>query len=153
MAVTGGQPQARETDRILAAHGAGRELRLPLTDARAVRGELRHVMARGTQAVAAWASDALFLALSLTARSGARSDPPTPLVCMPPAVCGRWFTPQAEPLDADGAGDAATVLQGAAGDLVMPSFCAWYGLTPRERAVVGPTAPREYIRGTLGSGV
>ncbi|MER5208885.1 helix-turn-helix transcriptional regulator [Streptomyces sp. NPDC002825] len=96
---------------------------------------VEHVVARSEPAVTAGASDGWFRALSLAAR--ARGDAPGPLICMPPARCGRWFTAQAEPLGEDGAGDVAIILQGATGDTVTPSFCAWYGLTPREREIVG----------------
>ncbi|MFJ5546214.1 helix-turn-helix transcriptional regulator [Streptomyces sp. NPDC093225] len=84
-----------------------------------------------------WVPDAFLVALSLAARSRAHdADAWVPLVCAPPVVCGRWMTLQGQPLDADATGDVALVLQGAAGDLVMPSFCAWYGITPRERATL-----------------
>ncbi|GGS72653.1 helix-turn-helix transcriptional regulator [Streptomyces tanashiensis] len=104
------------------------------------------------QAIPPWVSDLFFAGLSLAARadapkaaapgSGVRgvgthgAESPAPLVCLPPAVCGRWLTCQAEPLDADGTGDVAVVVQGATADLVVPSFCARYGLTARERDVV-----------------
>ncbi|MFE2274902.1 response regulator transcription factor [Streptomyces lavendulae] len=84
-----------------------------------------------------WIPDAFLVALSLAARSRAHdADAWVPVVCVPPVVCGRWMTFQGQPLDADADGDVALVLQGAAGDLVMPSFCAWYGITPRERATL-----------------
>ncbi|MGW8361703.1 LuxR C-terminal-related transcriptional regulator [Streptomyces wedmorensis] len=84
-----------------------------------------------------WVSDLFFAGLSLAARTGGEGGAATaPLVCMPPAVCGRWLTCHAEPLDADGSGDVAVVVQGAVGDLVVPSFCARYGLTARERDVL-----------------
>ncbi|MER6779552.1 MULTISPECIES: helix-turn-helix transcriptional regulator [unclassified Streptomyces] len=84
-----------------------------------------------------WVPDAFLIALSLAARSHARDAGAwLPLVCAPPVVCGRWMTLQGQPLDADATGDVALIVQGAAGDLVMPSFCAWYGVTPRERATL-----------------
>ncbi|WP_024761004.1 helix-turn-helix transcriptional regulator [Streptomyces exfoliatus] len=94
------------------------------------------------QVIPPWVSDLFFVGLSLAARADARgagtrgADSSAPVVCLPPAVCGRWLTCQAEPLDADGTGDVAVVVQGATGDLVVPSFCARYGLTARERDVV-----------------
>ncbi|MFJ3927671.1 helix-turn-helix transcriptional regulator [Streptomyces sp. NPDC090022] len=82
----------------------------------------------------AWVPDAFLVALSLAVRSRARdTDAWFPLVCAPPVVCGRWMTLQGQPLDADASGDVALVVQGAVADLVTPSFCAWYGITPRER--------------------
>lgn len=52
-----------------------------------------------------WVSDLFFAGLSLAARTGGEGGAATaPLVCMPPAVCGRWLTCHAEPLDADGDG-------------------------------------------------
>ncbi|MEU2238596.1 helix-turn-helix transcriptional regulator [Streptomyces sp. NPDC018338] len=105
------------------------------------------------QVIPPWVSDLFFVGLSLAARADARKaaapgseargveaqgvgEASAPIVCLPPAVCGRWLTCQAEPLDADGTGDVAVVVQGATGDLVVPSFCARYGLTARERDVV-----------------
>ncbi|MER5726846.1 helix-turn-helix transcriptional regulator [Streptomyces sp. NPDC002138] len=89
---------------------------------------------RGGRTVPGWLPEPFLVALALAARAHARDpDAWAPLVCAPPAVCGRWMTFQGEALDPDGAGDVALVLQGAVADLVLPSFCAWYGITPRER--------------------
>ncbi|MFI6007040.1 helix-turn-helix transcriptional regulator [Streptomyces sp. NPDC051366] len=98
------------------------------------RDWLDQLSSRSGHAFPAWVPDAFLVVLSLAARSRARdTDAWDPLVCAPPVVCGRWMTFQGQPLDADAAGDVALVLQGATGDLVTPSFCAWYGITPRER--------------------
>ncbi|MEV7419570.1 helix-turn-helix transcriptional regulator [Streptomyces sp. NPDC089919] len=84
-----------------------------------------------------WIPEAFLVALSLAVRVRARDTAAwPPMVCVPPVVCGRWLTFQGQPLDADASGDVALVLQGAAGDLLVPSFCAWYGITPRERATL-----------------
>lgn len=32
--------------------------------------------------------------------------------------------------------DVAVVIQAPSGELVLPSFCSWYGLTPRERDIL-----------------
>ncbi|MFF0434116.1 helix-turn-helix transcriptional regulator [Streptomyces sp. NPDC004327] len=115
------------------------------------RAWVEQAVAGAEPAVPAGVSDAFFHALSLAAR--ARGDTRGPLLCMPPARCGRWFTAQAEPLGEDAAADLAIILQGAAGDTVTPSFCAWYGLTPREREVVAELrggAPVKRIARRLG---
>lgn len=85
----------------------------------------------------AWAPHTSFVSLSLAARAAARrQDASVPLVCVPPAVHGRWITCQGQALDADAAGDVALVIQGATWDLVLPSLAEWYGITARERDVV-----------------
>ncbi|WP_266817751.1 helix-turn-helix transcriptional regulator [Streptomyces sp. NBC_01547] len=84
-----------------------------------------------------WVAEAFFVSLSLVARAEARREGGSiPLVCAPPAATGRWTTCQGHVLDAGGTGDVALVIQGATWDLVLPSLCEWYGITPRERDVV-----------------
>ncbi|GCE02002.1 helix-turn-helix transcriptional regulator [Embleya hyalina] len=90
-----------------------------------------------TRTIPSWTPNTLFVSLSLAARTAARrQDTSIPLICAPPAVCGRWITCQSQALDADATGDVALVIQGATWDLVLPSLCEWYGITPRERDVV-----------------
>lgn len=84
-----------------------------------------------------WVPGAFSVALSLSARTHARRHhPPASLVCIPPVVAGRWIAFQGQALDADGTGDVAIVIQAATGDLVLPSFCKWYGITSREHDVI-----------------
>ncbi|TVL92521.1 helix-turn-helix transcriptional regulator [Streptomyces sp. SAJ15] len=59
---------------------------------------------------------------------------PQPMICVPAALAGRWVALQGQPLS--GAGEVAVVVQAASGDVLLPIFAAWYGLTPRERDVV-----------------
>lgn len=78
-----------------------------------------------------WVAEAFFVSLSLVARAEARREGGSiPLVCAPPAATGRWTTCQGHVLDAGGTGDVALVIQGATWDLVLPSLCEWYGITP-----------------------
>ncbi|MEU6730856.1 helix-turn-helix transcriptional regulator [Nonomuraea wenchangensis] len=89
-----------------------------------------------------WLMPALVTALALDARENARANPGEntgggrPFVCAPPAGFGRWLMIEAQALDAAGEGEVAVVIQSPAGALVLPSFCDWYGLTPRERQVL-----------------
>ncbi|MFJ8388875.1 helix-turn-helix transcriptional regulator [Streptomyces sp. NPDC094438] len=69
---------------------------------------------------------------ALDTQPGAR-----PMVCVPAAHAGRWVALQAQPLEGGGSGDVAVVVQAATGELLLPAFAAWYGLTPRERCIVG----------------
>ncbi|MGW3321574.1 LuxR C-terminal-related transcriptional regulator [Streptomyces virginiae] len=88
-------------------------------------------------AIPPWVPEVFLVSLSLVARAEARRRPGSiPLVCAPPAASGRWTTCQGQVLDADATGDVALVVQGATWDLVLPSLCAWYRITPRERDVV-----------------
>ncbi|MFD4316111.1 LuxR C-terminal-related transcriptional regulator [Streptomyces sp. NPDC058548] len=88
-------------------------------------------------AIPPWVPEAFLVSLSLVARAEARRQGGSiPLVCAPPAACGRWTTCQGQVLDADATGDVALVVQGATWDSVLPSLCAWYRITPRERDVV-----------------
>lgn len=90
------------------------------------------------------------IAMSLAVRRRAR-DPkaPLPLAYAPPICFGRWVTVQGQPLDDDGTGDVAVVMQ-AAGVTALEPFCEWYGITARERAVVRElctgSAPKQIAR-------
>ncbi|MGZ9930705.1 LuxR C-terminal-related transcriptional regulator [Streptomyces sp. NC-S4] len=87
--------------------------------------------------IPSWVPGPFFVSISLVARTEARRrGGAIPLVCAPPAASGRWTTCQGQVLDADATGDVALVVQGATWDLVLPSLCAWYRITPRERDVV-----------------
>ncbi|MER5770646.1 helix-turn-helix transcriptional regulator [Streptomyces sp. NPDC001985] len=90
---------------------------------------------RGRQVVPEWMPEVFLMALSLATRSPDRpGDSAAPLVCSPPAVCGRWIVCQGQTLGDEG--DVALVIEAPVGDLVLPSFCAWYGITPREHDVI-----------------
>ncbi|MEV6203343.1 helix-turn-helix transcriptional regulator [Streptomyces sp. NPDC051771] len=98
-------------------------------------------------AIPSWVPDAFLLSLSLVTRAEARRRGGSlPVVCAPPAACGRWTTCQGQVLDADGTGDVAVVVQGATWDLVLPSLCAWYSLTPRERDVVAELRTKASVK-------
>ncbi|WP_406631541.1 LuxR C-terminal-related transcriptional regulator [Amycolatopsis sp. WGS_07] len=58
-----------------------------------------------------------------------------PVLTAPPASHGRWVGCHTQPLD-DGSGDVAVVIEAITGKRLLPSFCDWYGITPRERQVV-----------------
>lgn len=75
-----------------------------------------------------------FMAILATqAREHARDPRIYPPVTLAPATChGRWVACQAQPLD-DGTENVAITIQAAAGGLLLPSFCDWYGITTRER--------------------
>ncbi|MGW6454812.1 helix-turn-helix transcriptional regulator, partial [Streptomyces sp. NPDC055078] len=101
------------------------------------RAWLDLIAGRSRQSIPAWVPTTFLTALSLSARLRARHRrPSTPLVSSPPVVCGRWVVCQGEVLDPSGGGEVALVIQGPSGDLVLPSFCSWHGITPREREVV-----------------
>ncbi|MEU8580199.1 helix-turn-helix transcriptional regulator [Streptomyces abikoensis] len=75
---------------------------------------------------------------------------PAPVACSPAAFLGRRVAVHAQPLDADGTGDVAVILQEATGDLLLPVFSAWHGLTARERQIVqhlhSGAAPKQIAR-------
>ncbi|WP_409179278.1 helix-turn-helix transcriptional regulator [Amycolatopsis sp. VS8301801F10] len=82
-------------------------------------------------------TDAAHLAgMSLQARRHLK-DPRArlPVLTAPPASHGRWVSCHTQPLD-DGSGDIAVVIEATTGKRLLPSFCDWYSITPRERQVV-----------------
>ncbi|MEU7745923.1 helix-turn-helix transcriptional regulator [Nonomuraea sp. NPDC049158] len=98
-----------------------------------------------------WLADTSMECLSLDTRTYAR-DPDSwrPRICAPAAIFGRWTVIEGQPLSPDGDGDVAIVIQAATGPLLLPSFCDWYGITPRERCVVeclyAGAAPKQIAR-------
>ncbi|MEU7852255.1 helix-turn-helix transcriptional regulator [Nonomuraea sp. NPDC049141] len=98
-----------------------------------------------------WLADTSMECLSLDTRTYAR-DPDSwrPRICAPAAIFGRWTVIEGQPLSPDGDGDVAIVIQAATGPLLLPSFCEWYGITPRERSVVellhDGAAPKQIAR-------
>ncbi|MEU7895258.1 helix-turn-helix transcriptional regulator [Nonomuraea sp. NPDC049152] len=85
----------------------------------------------------AWLADTFVTALAIDAGEHVRSaDGARPLICAPAARYGRWLAVEGQALDEDGTGDVAVVIQSATGGLMLPSFCDWYAITPRERRVL-----------------
>ncbi|WP_405164777.1 helix-turn-helix transcriptional regulator [Nocardia sp. NBC_01499] len=60
---------------------------------------------------------------------------PKPLICAAATGSGRWIAVHGRALAGDD-GDVAIVMQAARGDLLLPSFCHWYELTARQRAIL-----------------
>ncbi|WP_242908167.1 helix-turn-helix transcriptional regulator [Actinomadura terrae] len=82
-----------------------------------------------------WTAESFTIGLAMQTRIHAL-DPHTaePLVIGPPPVYGRWFATQGQPLG--DSGDVAIVIQAATPRQMLPSFCDWYGITPRERQII-----------------
>lgn len=106
------------------------------------------VMAR-QQGAPDWLIEYCYASLSFEAREHAR-DPRRRYarVCTPSIVHGEWTAIEAQPLGDDG--DVAIVIQRATGELLIPAFCDWYGITAREQQVVQHlqegTAPKQIAR-------
>ncbi|MFF1379287.1 helix-turn-helix transcriptional regulator [Streptomyces sp. NPDC058308] len=100
--------------------------------ARAWLAELRDAGASDWLFSPEWAAVSLASETSptLDTQYGAR-----PRICVPAAHARRWVALHAQPLEG-GSGDMAVVVQAATGELLLPAFAAWYGLTPRERCIV-----------------
>ncbi|MFI7112541.1 response regulator transcription factor [Nonomuraea sp. NPDC050227] len=99
----------------------------------------------------AWLADTLVTALAADAAEHARgTDAGRPIICAPAARYGRWLAVEGQALDEDGTGEVAVVIQAATGGLLLPSFCDWYALTPRERGVLdllcAGAAPKQIAR-------
>lgn len=58
-----------------------------------------------------------------------------PALCRVPTARG-WIAVQAERLDGGGPGDVVISVLPATGAVLVPAVAAWYGITPRERAVL-----------------
>ncbi len=115
------------------------------------RAWLTQIWSPGRSSLPDWLADMSSIGLSLDTRTYAR-DPRSwrPLICAPPASFGRWTAIEGQPLDPDGSGDVAIIIQAATGPLLLPTFCDWYGITPRERSVVellhDGAAPKQIAR-------
>jgi DNA-binding CsgD family transcriptional regulator len=48
-----------------------------------------------------------------------------------------WVALRAQPIDGGDPGGVAVTIGGATGGVLVPALAAWYGITPRERAVIG----------------
>ncbi|MGW9213238.1 helix-turn-helix transcriptional regulator [Embleya sp. NPDC055664] len=98
-----------------------------------------------------WMPDVSMREIALAARRHA-IDPtaPRPVAYSPAAFLGRRVAVHAQPLNPDGTGDVAVLLQDACGTRVLPEFAAWHGLTAREGQVVrqlhSGAAPKQIAR-------
>ncbi|GAA4628414.1 hypothetical protein GCM10023196_044660 [Actinoallomurus vinaceus] len=81
-----------------------------------------------------WAFLSFLSGLSMRAHRAGSTQPV--LAFGPAASYGRWMVCEAQPLDGDSTGDVAVIIQSADGERLLPHFCDWYGITPRERQVV-----------------
>lgn len=101
---------------------------------------------RGRAGAPDWLRDSFFKGLSVQTRGRASA----PLVCVPPAVFGRWIGIQGQVLGNREAGDVAVVLQAPTAEQLLPTFSDWYGITARERDVVqelcDAAAPKQIAR-------
>lgn len=98
-----------------------------------------------------WIADPFWVGLSLHARAHARDSRAwQPALCTPAANFGRSILIHGQPLDEGGDGDVAILIQAAGGSLLLPSFCDWYGITPRERRILehlyDGAAPKQIAR-------
>jgi DNA-binding CsgD family transcriptional regulator len=88
-----------------------------------------------------WTLDAGLAILSREARAGRPS-----LIVGPAASYGHWVAMQGQVLG----DDVAVIVQQANGELLLPPFCDWYGLTTRERQIVtrlyDGSAPKQVAR-------
>ncbi|MET9342384.1 helix-turn-helix transcriptional regulator [Nonomuraea sp. NPDC003804] len=128
--------------------GPDRTIRTVTPQAQAWLERLRGPVRHGTHA---WLADTFVTALAIDAGEHVRgSGGGRPLICAPAAHYGRWLAVEGQALDEDGTGDVAVVIQSAAGALMLPSFCDWYAITPRERGVLellcGGAAPKQIAR-------
>lgn len=109
----------------------------------------RQVLMAQRQGAPDWLIEYCYASLSFEAREHAR-DPRRryPRVCTPSIVHGEWTAIEAQPLGDEG--DVAIVIQRATGELLVPAFCDWYGITTREQQVVrhlqDGTAPKQIAR-------
>ncbi len=97
---------------------------------------LREIRLPGPLAKPEWAATALSSEVAMASRRFVR-DPTTsrPVACLPSAYAGRWVSVQGQPLNADGTGDVAVIIQ-AAGVELLPALSAWYDITARERTII-----------------
>ncbi|MCP2259820.1 DNA-binding transcriptional regulator, CsgD family [Streptoalloteichus tenebrarius] len=105
---------------------------------------------RGGRPSPEWIAESFLVGLSSAARRGARGPLAGATAWGPPITHGRWVTYQGQPLDADGVGDVAVVIQAATGPQLLPVLCDWYGISHRERQIVEDlydgAAPKQVAR-------
>ncbi|WP_344473282.1 helix-turn-helix transcriptional regulator [Nonomuraea monospora] len=94
--------------------------------------------------VPGWLADCSFACLA----AAARAQPRNVRLCVPSVGCGWWTTIEAQRLGDDG--DVAIMIQRAGGRSLMPSYCDWYGVTPREQQIMqhlySGSAPKQIAR-------
>ena len=108
--------------------GPDHEIRSATPQARALRDRLD-----GDHTSPDWVFFSLLAGLSMRVRS-AHTRPV--LAIGPAASYGRWMVCEAQLLDGDTTGDVAVIIESADGERLLPHFCDWYGITPRERQVI-----------------
>ncbi|WP_433331605.1 helix-turn-helix transcriptional regulator [Spirillospora sp. CA-294931] len=128
---------------------------LIVNDAHAIRATTRHArtwlqLIRAPLPDREWIVEPFLVYLAGKALRHAHEPRATrPLVVAPAASFGRWTAVQAEPLD-DGSGDIAIIIQPAAGEQLLPAFCDWYQITPRESQILAhlrkAMAPKQIAR-------
>jgi len=97
---------------------------------------LREIRLPGPLANPEWRATALASEVAMASRTFVRCPTtPRPVACLPSAYAGRWVSIQGQPLDSDGTGDVAVIIQ-AAGVELLPALSAWYDVTRRERTII-----------------
>lgn len=114
------------------------------------RAWLRLGQQAGNHGTPEWAEDAANTGMSLVVRRRLRDpDAPAARLFSPPAGLGRWLTVHGQPLGGE-TDDVAIVFEAAGGQLLLPVFCQWYGITAREQQVVAQlltgAAPKQVAR-------
>ncbi|MEV0400874.1 helix-turn-helix transcriptional regulator [Actinoallomurus sp. NPDC050550] len=108
--------------------GPDHTIRSATAQARALQGRMD-----GDHTSPDWVFRSFLSGLSMRARRAGAE----PVVAFGPAASyGRWMVCEAQPLDGDATGDVAVIIQSADGERLLPHFCDWYGITPRERQVI-----------------
>ncbi|MEU6149246.1 helix-turn-helix transcriptional regulator [Actinosynnema sp. NPDC047251] len=116
--------------------GADHRVRSATAPARAWREQLR-----AARVAVPWIGEAFLEGLSLLARRG------DPVVVAPAVGHGRWVAFHGQRLSPE---EVAVVFETASGPRLLPAFCEWYGITPRERQVLADVydgaAPKNIAR-------
>lgn len=110
---------------------------------RAATPPARALLRRLCGLLPAWLPESFFGGIAMHAR-----QPGAPaLICGPPAFYGRWLAFSGQPLDD---GDVAVTITMAGAGQLLPTFADWYGITAREREIVGElcdgAAPKQIAR-------
>ncbi|MBT2207388.1 helix-turn-helix transcriptional regulator [Actinomadura sp. NEAU-AAG7] len=83
-----------------------------------------------------WTGEVFMIGLAMQTRVHALAPHTAePLIIGPAAAYGRWLACHGQPLG--DSGDVAIVIQAATSSQMLPSFCDWYGITARERQIIG----------------
>ncbi|NUS74151.1 MAG: helix-turn-helix transcriptional regulator [Corynebacteriales bacterium] len=107
------------------------------------RAWLQQMWAPDQNGLPDWIATMFPSTLSREVRAGVNGPIGHSLSCAPAVTFGRWVAIDGQMLD----DDVAIVIQAARGELLLPSFCDWHGITPRERQVIeflvkGATIPQ-----------